>query len=145
MKHQLNLGVRTWLHLNHIRHIVTRRLSVHLERYDLTLAQFGVLAQLQAVPNLSQQALADWLSVTKGNMVGLLNRLEARGLVQRRPDPQDGRTHMVCLTEAGAVLAARVIPEHEELVAAYMGVITPEEQRALHQHLHTLDRTLGPG
>ena len=87
MKHQLNLGVRTWLHLNHIRHIVTRRLSVHLERYDLTVAQFGVLAQLQAVPDLSQQALADWLSVTKGNMVGLLNRLEARGLVQRRPDP----------------------------------------------------------
>jgi DNA-binding MarR family transcriptional regulator len=145
MKHQLNLGVRTWLHLNHIRHIVTRRLSVHLERYDLTLAQFGVLAQLQAVPNLSQQALADWLSVTKGNMVGLLNRLEARGLVQRRPDPQDGRTHVVCLTEAGAVLAARVVPEHEELVAAYMGVIAPEEQRALHQLLHTLDRTLGPG
>ena len=144
MKHQLKLGVRTWLHLNRIMHTVGRRLSGHLERYDLTLAQFGVLAQLQAQPDLSQQALADWLSVSKGNMVGLLNRLEDRGLVERRPDPEDGRTHVVCLTEQGAALAARVIPEHEELVAEYMGVIAPEEQRTLHQLLHTLDRALGP-
>jgi DNA-binding MarR family transcriptional regulator len=143
MKHQLKLGVRTWLHLNHIRHTVTRRLAAHLERYDLTLAQFRVLAQLQAVPDTSQQALADWLSVSKGNMVGLLNRLEDRGLVQRLPDPQDGRTHVVCLTEQGAVLAARVVPEQEELVSECMEVIAPAEQRTLHQLLHTLDRALG--
>src|ERR1700736_285251 len=144
MKHQLELGVRTWLHLNRIRHTVQRRILGHLERYDLTLAQFSVLAQLLAVPDISQQMLADWLFVTKGNMVGLLNRLEDRGLVERRPDPQDGRTHMVCLTEQGAALAARVVPEHEELVAACMGVITPEDQHTLHQLLHTLDRALGP-
>src|SRR5436190_13721024 len=110
MKHQLELGVRTWLHMNRITHTVQRRLSAHLERYDLTLAQFGVLAHLQAAPHISQQALADWLFVTKGNIVGLLNRLEDRGLVERRPDP-----------------------EHEELVAACMAVIAPEEQRTLHQ------------
>ena len=144
MKHQLELGVRTWLHLNRIRHTVTRRLTAHLERYDLTPAQFGVLAQLQAVPNISQQALADWLFVTKGNIVGLLNRLEDRGLVERRPDPEDGRTHVISLTEQGTALAARVVPEHEELVAACMAVIAPEEQRTLHQLVHTLDRALGP-
>ncbi|HCJ35687.1 MAG TPA: MarR family transcriptional regulator [Ktedonobacter sp.] len=143
MKHQLELGVRTWLHMNHITHTVQRRLSAHLERYDLTLAQFGVLAHLQAAPHISQQALADWLFVTKGNIVGLLNRLEDRGLVERRPDPEDGRTHMVCLTEQGAALAARVVPEHEELVAACMAVIASEEQRTLHQLVHTLDRALG--
>jgi DNA-binding MarR family transcriptional regulator len=144
MKHQLELGVRTWLHLNHIRYKVGRRLSGHLERYDLTPAQFGVLAQLQAGGGISQQALADWLFVTKGNIVGLLNRLEKRGLVQRRPDPQDSRTHIVSLTEQGAALAARVVPEHEELVATCMELISPEEQHTLHQLLHALDRALGP-
>jgi DNA-binding MarR family transcriptional regulator len=144
MKHQLELGVRTWLHLNRIMHTVGRRLSGHLQDYDLTLAQFGVLAQLQAVPDISQQMLADWLFVTKGNMVGLLNRLEDRGLVERRPDPEDGRTHVVSLTKQGAALAARVVPEHEELVAECMGVIAPEDQRTLHQLLRTLDRALGP-
>jgi DNA-binding MarR family transcriptional regulator len=144
MKHQLKLGVRTWLHLNRIVSTVARRLSGHLEHYDLTLAQFGVLAQLQATPHLSQQMLADRLFVTKGNVVGLLNRLECRQLVQRRPDPEDGRTHVVSLTAQGAALAARVVPEHEELVAECMGLIAPEEQRTLHQLVHTLDRVLGP-
>jgi DNA-binding MarR family transcriptional regulator len=144
MKHQLELGVRTWLHLNRIMYTVGRRLSGHLQDYDLTLAQFGVLAQLQAVPDISQQMLADWLFVSKGNIVGLLNRLEGRGLVERRPDPEDGRTHVVSLTEQGAALAARVVPEHEELVAECMGLIAPEDQRTLHQLLRTLDRALGP-
>jgi DNA-binding MarR family transcriptional regulator len=144
MKHQLKLGVRTWLHLNRIMHTVGRRLSGHLQDYDLTLAQFGVLAQLQAVPDISQQMLADWLFVSKGNIVGLLNRLEDRGLVERRPDPEDGRTHVVSLTKQGAALAARVVPEHEKLVAECMGVIAPEDQRTLHQLLRTLDRALGP-
>ena len=144
MKHQLELGVRTWLHMNHITHTVQRRLSRHLEHYDLTPAQFGVLAHLQAAPHISQQALADWLFVTKGNIVGVLNRLEDRGFIERRTDPEDGRTHLVSLTEQGATLAARVVPEHEELVAACMGVIAPEEQRTLHQLVHMLDRALGP-
>jgi DNA-binding MarR family transcriptional regulator len=144
MKHELELGVRTWLHMNHITHTVQRRLSRHLEHYDLTLAQFGVLAHLQTAPHISQQALADWLFVTKGNIVGVLNRLEDRGFVERRPDPEDGRTHVVSLTEQGAALAARVVPKHEELVAECMALIAPEDQRMLHQLLHTLDRALGP-
>src|SRR5258708_20342245 len=125
MKHQLKLGVRTWLHLNSITHTVGRRLSGHLERYDLTLAQFGVLAHLQAAPHISQQMLADRLFVTKGNMVGLLNRLECRKLVERRPDPQDGPTHVVSLTHQGPALAARVGPKHEELVAEGIAFIAP--------------------
>ena len=123
---------------------VGRRLSGYLEHYDLTLAQFGVLAQLQAAPHISQQMLADRRFVTKGNMVGLLNRLECRKLVERRPDPQDGRTHVVSLTEHGAALAARMVPEHEALVAECMALIAPEDQRTLHQLLRTLDRALGP-
>jgi DNA-binding MarR family transcriptional regulator len=123
---------------------IERHLLLHLEKYDLTLAQFGVLANLQAAPEISQQALANRLFVTKGNIVGLLNRLECRGLVQRRPDPDDGRTHIVSLTEQGTALAAQVVPEHERLVAEYMGLISDEDQLALHNLLRTLNRSLGP-
>lgn len=143
MKHQLSLGVRTWLHMNHITYTVQRRLSKHLEHYDLTLAQFGVLAHLYAAPNISQQELANRLLVTKGNIVGLLNRLESRKLVKRGLDPEDGRTHMVSLTLQGAALASQVVPEHEALVAECIGSIASEDQRTLHQLLHALDRALG--
>jgi DNA-binding MarR family transcriptional regulator len=122
---------------------IHRHLLLHLENYDLTLAQFGVLANLQAAPEISQQALANRLFVTKGNIVGLLNRLECRGLVQRRPDPEDGRSHIVSLTEQGAALAAQVVPAHEKLVAEYMGLLPEEDQLTLHNLLRTLNRSLG--
>ena len=143
MKHRLNLGVRTWLHLNHVKYKVERHLTRHLEQYDLTPAQFGVLAHLYVFPDISQQRLADLLFVTKGNIVGLLNRLECRDLVQRRPDPEDGRTHVVSLTERGKALAVQVIPEQEQLVAEYMSLIAPEDQSTLHHVLFALDRKLG--
>jgi DNA-binding MarR family transcriptional regulator len=144
MRHQIQIGVRSWLYLHRIMGKIQRRLLLHLENYDLTLAQFGVLANLQAAPEISQQALANRLFVTKGNIVGLLNRLECRGLVQRRPDPEDGRTHIVSLTEQGAALAAQVVPAHERLVAEYMGLIPEEDQLVLHNLLRTLNRSLGP-
>jgi DNA-binding MarR family transcriptional regulator len=144
MRHQIQIGVRSWLYLHRIMYKIERHLLLHLEKHDLTLAQFGVLANLQAAPEISQQALANRLFVTKGNIVGLLNRLECRGLVQRRPDPEDGRTHIVSLTEQGAVLAAQVVPEHERLVAEYMGLISDEDQLALHHLLRTLNRSLEP-
>lgn len=144
MRHQIQIGVRSWLYLRRIMYKIERHLLLHLEKYDLTPAQFGVLANLQAAPEISQQALANRLFVTKGNIVGLLNRLECRGLVQRRPDPEDGRTHIVSLTEQGAALAAQVVPAHERLVAEHMGLISDEDQLALHNLLRTLNRSLGP-
>ena len=91
-----------------------------------------------------QQQLADRLLVTKGNVVGLLNRMERDGLVTRQPHPEDGRAHLVSLTEQGATLAAQVIPEHEALVAEYLGVLTPENRGSLHEVLRRLNHALGP-
>lgn len=142
MKHRMKAGVRTWLYLNHISYNIQRRLLANLEPYDLTLAQFGVLAHLQANPCISQQKLADLMFVTKGNVVGLLNRLEHRGLIERRTSPEDGRTNIVSLTERGVELAAQVVPAHEALVNKCMELISDEDQRELHHLAQRLDRAL---
>ncbi|GHO72410.1 hypothetical protein KSD_01810 [Ktedonobacter sp. SOSP1-85] len=51
--------------------------------------------------------------MTKGTIVGLLNRLEDRRLAERQTDPQDGRMHVTSLTEQCAGLAAHAVTEHE--------------------------------
>ncbi len=145
MRQRLHADVRTWLYLARVIHKIERRLGAQLEQYDLTPAQFDVLAQLQRTPPLLQQQLADRLLVTKGNVVGLLNRMEQAGLVKRRPHPEDGRAHLVSLTERGAMLAAQVVPEHEALVAECLDVLAPEDRRSLHDVVRRLNRGLGPG
>jgi DNA-binding MarR family transcriptional regulator len=144
MENQQRYSVFIWMHLGRILQKINLWLSRQLELYDLTPAQFDVLVQLHLAPDISQQMLADRLLVTKGNIVGLLDRLERADLVERRADPTDGRAHVISLTERGANLVARVIPEHEALIAKYMASLPFEDQRTLHRLLRTLDHGLKP-
>jgi DNA-binding MarR family transcriptional regulator len=144
MSQRLHADVRTWLYLLRVIKKMEQRLVAHLEQYALTPAQFDVLAQLHRTPPLVQQQLADRRLVTKGNLVGLLNRMECAGLVRRQPHPEDGRAHLVSLTEQGATLAAHVVPEHEALIVKYLAVLPPEDRRSLHEVLRRLHHALGP-
>jgi DNA-binding MarR family transcriptional regulator len=136
-------GVGTWLHLFRATQKILRRVAVQLEPHGLTLAQFDVLAQLQRTSGILQQELADRLFVTKGNIVGLLNRMERDGLVVRQQHPQDGRAHLIYLTDRGKELATKVVPEHEALISECMALLSPNDQRTFHELLRTLDRALG--
>jgi DNA-binding MarR family transcriptional regulator len=136
--------IRTWVYLLRVVARIERRLAAQLEQHDLTPAQFDVLVQLQRTPDILQQQLADQMLVSKGNVVGLLNRMERAGLVKRQAHPEDGRAYLLCLTEQGATLAAEVIPEHEALVAEYLTLLPPQDRRSLHDVLRKLDRALRP-
>ena len=143
MSRHLLLSVRTCLYLGRVTNKIARRLTRQLAAYNLTPAQFDVLVQLQRSPSLVQQELADRLFVTKGNIVGLLNRMERDGFVRRQPHPEDGRAHLVCLTERGRQLADQVVPEHEALIDECLSVLSPEDRHSLHAVLRRLNRALG--
>src|SRR5947207_11456422 len=143
MSHRLSSGVLTWLYIYRITQKMQRRLSAHFDQHGLTPAQFNVLVQLQQTPGISQQGLTDRLFVTKGNIVGILNRMEQCGLVKRQPHPQDGRTYMLYLTERGAELAARLVPEHEAVVDLCIPLLSTGVQHILHDRVRTLHHALG--
>ena len=142
MSRRLPEEVRTWVYMLRVVARMRRALEVHLEGYGLTGPQFDVLAQLHGIPPIVQQQLADRLLVSKGNVVGILNRMERAGLLQRRPHPEDARAYLICLTERGMAVADQVIPEHEALIVEYLRLVEPAEREALHSALHKLDRAL---
>ena len=88
------------------------RLARHLERArrtafaasDLELWEFDVLSALRRAGKpyqLSPKALLQQTLVSSGTMTNRIDRLVARGLVQRRTDPNDGRGILVVMTSAG--------------------------------------------
>ena len=131
--------VLAWLRLARVFQRLERALVQQLRAWDLSLAQFDLLAHVGAAEGLTQQELADRLLVTKGNVCQLLEKLERRGLVVRRPE---GRANRLFLTPAGRALFQQVVPAHEDFVAAQFAGLSPAEQRQLLRLLRTLDRSL---
>lgn len=132
-------AVLGWLRLLRVGQKVDRALGAQLRRWDLNLAQFDVLAHVGADEGVTQQALADSLLVTKGNVAQLLSRMEGRDLIERRPE---GRTNRLFLTGEGRRLFEEVVPAHEALIAERLSVLSPGEQRQLLELLRKLDRAL---
>jgi DNA-binding MarR family transcriptional regulator len=71
-----------------------------LKPSGLTPRHVGVLYEVRARPT-SQQALIDSIGVDPSKLVGLLNDLEAEGLIVRRRDPEDRRRHIVEVSKEG--------------------------------------------
>ena len=132
-------GVLAWMRLARVFQKVERVSGEQLRGWDLSVAQFDVLAHVGASEGMTQQELADSLLVTKGNVCQLLDRMEDRGLISRR---QDGRANRLFLTGEGRRLFEEVVPDHEALVAERFSALSHEEQEQLHELLRKLDRAL---
>lgn len=130
--------VLAWLRLARIVDRTQRAAAEQLKLWQLSVAQFDVLAQLTAGEGPSQQALAERLLVTQGNVCQLLDGLERKGLVERR---RDGRSNHIHLTPAGRQLATEVVPEHEAWQALRLAALDDAEQRELLRLLRKLDRS----
>jgi DNA-binding MarR family transcriptional regulator len=119
-------AMRVWFRL--IRLHTRSRLAIanRLRALDLSVPQCDVLTTLTEQEGISQQELAARLYVTKGNISGLIDRLVASGLVERRSLPGDRRSHAIYLTPEGRNLARRGIEAQKDLVARTFGRIPPE-------------------
>lgn len=122
---------------------VYQRLSGRVEQslglHGLTTPQFDVLATLAAGEGVTQQELAERLLVTKGNVVGLLNRLETLRWVERRADPADKRANRVYLTGTGREVYERIMPGQVELVREMLRPLSDADARTLRHLLEDLD------
>src|SRR5437588_7066041 len=84
-----------------------RRFLIAASELDLHPAQAGALLQLDSP--LPMTELAALLGCDNSNVTGLIDRLEARGLVTRQPSSQDRRVKHVVLTSAGRQLRERMM------------------------------------
>jgi len=87
-------------------------------------AQFSVLVVIGANAGLSQSDLSQALGIERARLVRLLDRLERRGLTERRPSPSDRRSHALFLTREGQKLlkqAEGLAAQHEQRLTARLG------------------------
>jgi DNA-binding MarR family transcriptional regulator len=133
------LPLRTLVQLLRTYHRMERQLESAVAVHGMSLAQFDLLTTLSLDEGIAQQVLAERMLVTKGNICALLDRLEAGGLVQRRPDPEDRRANRLFLTKAGRAVLVETAPDHLSTVRRAMSTLTPKQQQELCQLLDKLE------
>ncbi|MFF2845936.1 MarR family winged helix-turn-helix transcriptional regulator [Streptomyces sp. NPDC058001] len=109
-------------------------------RHALTGVQARVLGLLSLEP-LPMRRIAQTLKCEPSNITGIVDRLESRGLVERRPDPGDRRVKLAAPTEEGVRLA-RALRESLDFAREPLGGLSPGERLVLRD---LLVRMLGTG
>jgi MarR family 2-MHQ and catechol resistance regulon transcriptional repressor len=110
----------------------------HIKAMDLTMTQFDVIATLGNQPPMTCKELGEKTLVTKGTLTGVLERLEAKGIVERKINPEDGRSQMICLTESGQAIFARIFPEHLEYLDQAFKKLSAEQLKQIEDSLSLL-------
>jgi DNA-binding MarR family transcriptional regulator len=106
-----------------------------LDSVGLRPRQLLALTVLRDFGESSQADLAGTLKLDRTNVVGLLNELEAEGLVERRRSPEDRRRHTVLLTQAGHERLAKaefVLAAAEDIV---FSALTAKQRETLYELL----------
>jgi len=134
-----SIAIPAWLRLARVFQKVDRATVDLMRQWDLSVAQFDVLAQVGNAEGLTQQQLADRLLVTKGNVCQLLDRMEERGLLVRQ---QEGRANHLYLTEKGKDIRSEALPAQESMIESIFKELPRARQAALLASLRRLDHTL---
>jgi len=109
----------------------------------MTRAQWIILTWLERQPGLSQNELAGLVEVEPITVGRLVDRLEARGFVERRPDPSDRRVRRLHLKPAAQPILEKIHTYKHELNGVMMEGIDPASLKQLADSLFRMKANLG--
>lgn len=131
--------------VKHVHLVLEQRTDAALADVGLTARDLGVLRVIAGGEARSQQEVATVLGVDRTSMVALLDALERRGIVARKPSERDRRRNVVELTQDGRTLFQRAEQRSTEVEQAFTSALGDaggaELRRALKAVLDANDRS----
>ena len=100
-------------------------------RHALSLVHLNVLFELESEGPLSLRRLAEAMDVSDASATGIVDRMEKRGLVERRHDAGDRRVVLVYIADAGRRVFSDMAAHRRELLANLLGQLNETEMSAL--------------
>ena len=127
-------------------HDVARLLRIDADKraraHGMTRAQWGILIWLDRQPGMSQKGLAALLEVEPITVARLIDRLEGRGMVERRPDPRDRRIWRLHLSPPAHPILREINEQRAEMTSLVTAGLDEESQTVMTEALMRMKATL---
>ncbi len=125
--------------INHIARLCFQDLREQIAPLGIAPAQFMTLLELWREDGLSQKDLVDLLDVEQATMANTIARMERDGLIERRPRPEDGRSHSIYMTEKAKLLEFEATNAARRVNEEHLSVLSDEEQK---QYIQIMQRII---
>ena len=116
--------------------------AARLQDLELSESRWRVLAALSIFPGVGQTALASHLAMGRAPLGEQIDKLQREGLVERRPDPHDGRAKCLYITAKAEPLIAEIQRRSQHLKEAYLQGLEPDQLLVLQETLQRLYENL---
>jgi DNA-binding MarR family transcriptional regulator len=117
--------------ISDLQRLITTAMDKELKALDLTRSQLRIILHLSRRDGLTQVRIAEDLEMGKVAVGGLLDRLEGKGLVQRRPHPTDRRATHVFLTPSAEALYTPIVESGRYVMDKMLAGISTRKQTEL--------------
>jgi MarR family transcriptional regulator, 2-MHQ and catechol-resistance regulon repressor len=121
-------ALHLWITLSRAFGAVAAHAEADATRHGITLAEFGALEALYHKGPMLQGQLQEKILISSGGITWVVNKLIDRGLVRRRPCPDDRRARWAELTPAGSAFIREHFPDHARAIERATSGLTGAER-----------------
>lgn len=134
-------ALKLWIVLSRAFNAVSSHSREDIGRHELTPGEFAVLEALYHKGPMLLGEVQRKILISSGGITYLVDRLQEKGLVERRPCAEDRRALYAALTPKGEARIAEIFPAHARCMAHAVSGLDPEEQKQAIALLRKLGRS----
>lgn len=132
------LGDMPGYHIRRLHQIAVAIFLQETEAAGITPVQYAVLQAAANQPGIDQRTLARSVGLDTSTIASVIDRLEARGLVQRESSPNDRRVRLLHPTDAGQMLLSNVVPAMQRAQERILEPLPKAERKEFMRMVRTL-------
>ena len=133
-----DLSLKLFVVLSRAVQSVTKRIEEDIKRYGLNPTEFAVLELLFNKGDQPIQKIGEKILLASSSITYVVDKLEKKQLLVRKPCPKDRRVTFASITSEGAELLNNIFPQHKEAIQQIFGGLDPNEKEKMIEQLKKL-------
>lgn len=123
-----NLDLKLVIAIARSHNALFEKIEKNVQSFGLNTSEFGVLEMLHHKGPQAVQKVAEKILVSSGTVTYVIDKLQKKGLVERKKCDKDKRIYYVCLTEKGDILIQDIFEKHKVFLSELFQKLTEEEK-----------------